>query len=36
MDTNTEKVDLIISGFGVAPGGDYKSVPHCGARQDHG
>jgi cytoskeletal protein CcmA (bactofilin family) len=30
MDTNTEKVDLIISGFGVAPGGDYKSVRIAG------
>ena len=26
MDTNTEKIDLTINGFGMAPGGDYASV----------
>jgi cytoskeletal protein CcmA (bactofilin family) len=30
MDTNTEKVDLSISGFGVAPGGSYASVRIAG------
>ena len=28
MDTN-KKVDLTISGFGVAPGGDYGAVRIC-------
>ena len=26
MDTNTEKIDLNISGFGTAPGGEYSAI----------
>lgn len=30
MDTNTEKIDLSINGYGVAPGGEYSSIRIAG------